>query len=70
MALIHELHGILIEQNEILAQGQAKTLELLKRLKEGKVKLADVELTATGWKITEPKPKKAARKSRAIGRRG
>ena len=55
MELIHSLHGVLIEQHAILEQGHARTLELLKRLKSGEVKIANVELTPAGWKISEPK---------------
>ena len=67
MALIHELHGILTEQHEILNEGHAKTLELLKLLKSGEVKMTDVELTGGGWKISEPKrlPISWPRKSQA-----
>ena len=71
MELIHSLPGVLIEQHEILQQGHARTMELLKRLKAGEVKLEEVELTDTGWKIKQPQdePEKVKRSRSVVTRR-
>ena len=55
MADPHRLLGEAIVNLTTLQEGYARTMELLKRLKAGEVKIAEVELSGTGWKISESK---------------
>lgn len=51
MSRFHEMYGLRVEELEEVSLGFQQTLQLLRDLVDGRVKLEDLEIGTQGWKI-------------------
>ena len=51
---IYELYGRLMEERQIEHEAHLKTIDLLARIKAGKVSIDQVVLTPDSWRVLDP----------------
>lgn len=53
MSRFHEMYGLRVEELEEVSLGFQQTLQLLRDLVDGRVKLEELEIGLTGWSIKQ-----------------